>query len=150
MLLSTFIETHKIEILKEWDSFAAKLFGESTTPSKFLLRDHAAEILVEVVLEMRRTETLRQKKEKSMSALLPAHLYETAGDIHGIQRHDAGLSMSFLAAEFRALRASVLALWLPKIHSLNEIHFAEMLRFNAALDDALADSIATYELERAA
>lgn len=150
MLLATFIETHHTEILKVWDNFAEKLFASSKKMSPFLLRDHAAEILSELVLDMRRKESTQQQREKSMSALLPPHLDETAADIHGTLRQDAGLSISFLFAEYRALRASVLALWLPKIASFKEQDFTEMLRFNEAIDDAMADSLATFELSRAA
>lgn len=149
VLLTTFIETHHIEILTEWDNFAAKLFGEANHPTFFLLRDHAAEILNEIVLDMRCKESVQQQREKSMGALLPPHLDETAADIHGTLRQDAGLSVSFLFAEYRALRASILALWLPKIVSIRYDHFAEMLRFNEAIDDAMADSIATFELSKA-
>ena len=145
MLLTTFIDTHHREILTEWDSFAAKLFGEANRPTHFLLRDHAAEILRELVFDMQLKESTQQKREKSMSALLPPHLDETAADVHGILRREAGLSISFLFAEFRTLRASVLALWLPKITSVSATHLTEMLRFNEAIDDALADSIATFE-----
>lgn len=150
MLLTTFIETHHVEILAGWDNFAAKLFGESSKTNHFLLRDHAAEILRELVVDMREKESTQQQREKSMRALLPPHLIETAADVHGTLRHNAGLSMSFLFAEFRALRASVIALWLPKIASIGDEHFAQMLRFNEAIDDALADSIATFELSKAA
>jgi hypothetical protein len=150
MLLTTFIETHPEEILADWDSFAGKLFGDSNAPSMFLLRDHAAEILVEIVSDIRRIESLEQQKEKSMSVLWPPHLHETAADIHGVLRHDAGLSVSFVAAEFRALRASVLALWLPHIAEPNDEQFAQMIRFNEAIDGAMADSLASFEFSKAA
>jgi len=150
MLLSTFIATHHREILTEWDNFAEKLFAGSKKPSHFLLRDHAAEILDELVLDMQKKESAQQQRKKSMGALLPPHLFETAADIHGTLRQDAGLSISFLFAEYRALRASVFALWLPKIVSLREEHFGEILRFNEAIDDAIADSLATFEISRAA
>lgn len=150
MQLSTFIETHSKEILKEWDSFAEKLFVGLATPTPFTLRDHAAEILRELVVDMKEKESSQQQREKSMRALLPPHLDETAADIHGALRKDAGMSISFLIAEYRALRASVLALWMPKITSLEDKHFAEMLRFNEAIDNAMADSVATFELGNAA
>ena len=145
MHLTNFIDTHHSEILKEWDNFAAKLFGEAKRPTHFLLRDHAAEILREIVLDMQIKESSEQQREKSMRALFPPHLDETAADIHGILRCDAGLSMSFLFAEYRALRASVLALWIAKTTPVGITHFTEMMRFNEAIDDAIADSIATFE-----
>lgn len=59
-------------------------------------------------------------------------------------RHDYGLSFASLAAEFRALRASVLRLWLPNIPVVTKQVLLDIVRFNEAIDEALTDSIATY------
>jgi signal transduction histidine kinase len=65
---------------------------------------------------------------------------------HGALRHLAGFDLRQLAAEFRALRASVLRLWLKRAGDGNSA-FYEMTRFNEAIDQALAESISNYSDE---
>src|SRR5206468_252060 len=65
---------------------------------------------------------------------------ETAAQTHALLRAQSGFSMTQLAAEYRALRASVLRLWMddcaPAAPCLDYI-----IRFNEAIDQALAESI---------
>jgi signal transduction histidine kinase len=65
---------------------------------------------------------------------------------HGALRHLAGFDLRQLAAEFRALRASVLRLWLKK-NAGDESSLYQLTRFNEAIDQALAESIANYSNE---
>jgi signal transduction histidine kinase len=52
-----------------------------------------------------------------------------------------------LAAEYRALRASVLKLWRERQSTLEDPMLTEMTRFNEAVDQALAESVARYSDE---
>ena len=58
--------------------------------------------------------------------------------------------MKQLGAEFRALRASVIRLWMNNGLQPDEKSFNDMLRFHEAIDQALAEAIARYaeEVER--
>ena len=145
MRLSTFIESHQIEILTEWDTFAKTLFSGMSGCKLTLIRDHAKEMLQELACEMDQKESPQQQKAKSLGAPSPNHPDESAANVHGLLRHHDGLSFTSLAAEFRALRASVLRLWLPKIPVVTKQVLLDIVRFNEAIDEALADSIATYE-----
>lgn len=145
MRLATFIETHKTEILNEWDTFAKTLFSGIDASKMILIRDHAKEMLLELSNEMLQKESSKQQKEKSQGAPSPGHPAESAANIHGLLRHHDGLSFTSLAAEFRALRASVLRLWLPNIPVITKQVLLDVVRFNEAIDEALADSISTYE-----
>jgi hypothetical protein len=75
---------------------------------------------------------------------------ETAAAAHGVRRHAVGFDLRQLVAEFRALRASVLRLWLAanRERVLPAAQF-DLVRFNEAVDQALAESIATYSDELA-
>jgi signal transduction histidine kinase len=74
---------------------------------------------------------------------------ETAAATHGALRHLVGFDLRQLAAEYRALRASVLKLW-REHHSMQEDPMlTEITRFNEAVDQALAESIASYSDEMA-
>ena len=147
MYLAKFIELHQKEILIEWDNFAKTLFNGVDKLQISLLRDHAREMLLEIASEMKQKENAQQQKEKSMGAASPFHPDDSAANVHGMLRHDDGLSFTSLAAEFRALRASVLRLWLPKIPVVTKQVLLDIVRFNEAIDEALADSIASYETQ---
>src|SRR3954464_10077912 len=75
-----------------------------------------------------------------------AEATRTAAMTHGALRHLAGFDLRQLAAEFRALRASVLRLWLKRGVE-DATAFYQMTRFNQASDQALAESISNYSDE---
>lgn len=144
MRLAQFIECNLTPILLEWDNFAKTLFSDKNV-DLFVLRDHAHEILLELVFAMQQTESLQQQKDKSRGAVSPFLPEESAGNVHGIFRHDQGFSFSDLVAEFRALRASVLRLWMSTLSVISDHSILDIMRFNEAVDEALAGSIATFE-----
>lgn len=55
-----------------------------------------------------------------------------------------GFDLNQLASEYRALRASVIRLWKAQVADLDDSGFYEMMRFNEAIDQALAESIVSY------
>ena len=67
MHLDTFIQVHEREILNEWDEFARKVFGDIFKDGKYLARDHAAEILKELVADMNTLQSLEKQMEKSQN-----------------------------------------------------------------------------------
>lgn len=144
MRLSAFITANVEEILGEWDKFAQTLFLGEDKNKAYLLRDHAREMLVELTADMEMHQSAQQQVEKSKGKS-PYHPDDSAANVHGIQRQDDGFTVSQVAAEFRALRASVLRLWLPKIQVMSKEVVVDIIRFNESIDEALADSIVTYK-----
>jgi signal transduction histidine kinase/CheY-like chemotaxis protein len=73
----------------------------------------------------------------------------TAATTHGALRHLSGFNLLQLGSEYRALRASVIKLW--RSHLAQEHHGAldDLTRFNASVDQALAESTASYADELA-
>jgi signal transduction histidine kinase len=71
---------------------------------------------------------------------------ETAAQTHALLRARAGFNINQLAAEYRALRASVLRLWAdecePVVPDLDDV-----IRFNEAIDQALAESVAFFSAQ---
>jgi signal transduction histidine kinase len=49
-----------------------------------------------------------------------------------------------MTSEFRHLRACVIRLWVNSLESPELAHFQDMIRFNEAIDEALAESTAAY------
>jgi signal transduction histidine kinase len=60
-----------------------------------------------------------------------------------VHRANSGFDIRQLAGEYRALRASVLSLWSDTAEA-DALHLRDMIRFNEAIDQALAESIGFF------
>ena len=139
MKLSRFIEDHLEEILVEWEGFAHTLQPEMTP---LALRNHAKQILLTVAQDIDSSETPKEQRDKS-HGLAPSDPASAAAS-HGTLRQISGFTLLQLTAEFRALRATVLRLWLPHIGEVTDATTYEMIRFNETIDQALAEAVVTY------
>jgi signal transduction histidine kinase len=110
------------------------------------LRDHATQILMAIAEDIESNQTDLEQAYKSKGFVPIAPATRTAAMTHGALRYLAGFDLRQLAAEFRALRASVLRLWLKRGGD-NGTAFYQMTRFNESIDQALAESIANYSDE---
>ncbi|MFM0011390.1 ATP-binding protein [Paraburkholderia sediminicola] len=144
MRLADFILRDEEPILAQWEAFAATLLPAAANLESSGLRDHAQQILHAVAKDLRTSQTRDAQREKSMGrapALIDAT--ETAAQTHALLRAKAGFNINQLAAEYRALRASVLRLWAddcePEAPDLDDI-----IRFNEAIDQALAESVTFF------
>jgi hypothetical protein len=61
-------------------------------------------------------------------------------------RAQSGFNINQLAAEYRALRASVLELWMDDCQP-EAPHLDDIIRFNEAMDQAIAESIRSFSAE---
>ena len=148
--MASFILEQIEEILVEWESFAKSLSPASTTMDSLALRDHAQQMLEAIAKDMETAQSDDQQALKSKGRGPIFEGVETAAAAHGVLRHAVGFDLGQLVAEFRALRASVLRLWLAeeRLRELPTCRF-DVIRFNEAVDQALAESIATYSDELA-
>ena len=144
MKLAAFIGAKMPQILAEWTAFARTIEPNSAQMSELALRDHAEAILRTVALDIETNQSKQQQFDKSQGSTMPAAEEETAAAIHGRLRHASNFSLLQLSSEFRALRATVLRLWLPEVSQMSATSTYEMVRFNEAIDQALAESIVTY------
>ncbi|MBJ7310358.1 sensor histidine kinase [Rugamonas sp. CCM 8940] len=147
MRLFTFIEKHLKEILTEWDSFAQSLVLAGDDMTALALRDHAEGILLEIAADIKTTQSARQQVQKSQGDAPGENRHGSSAHIHGALRQASNFSLLQLSAEFRALRATVLRLWLPSLAQVGEDVINDMVRFNEAIDQALAVSIGTFSTE---
>ena len=146
MRLSRFITEHLEEILVEWEAFAASLLSPGETMTSLALRDHATQILKAIAEDIESDQSDLEQAYKSKGFAPIALGARSAAMTHGALRHLAGFDLRQLAAEFRALRASVLRLWLR--HDVGDpSSFYQLTRFNEAIDQALAESITNYSNE---
>lgn len=147
MRLADFILRDMEPILAQWEAFAATLMPAAANMGASGLRNHAQQILRAVAQDLRNSQTREAQRDKSMGrapALIDAT--ETAAQTHALLRARAGFNINQLAAEYRALRASVLRLWAdecePVVPDLDDV-----IRFNEAIDQALAESVAFFSAQ---
>jgi len=143
MRLATFITENLEVILVEWEAFATSILAPGHTMTSLALRDHAKQILEAVAVDIEEGQTDLEEAYKSKGYVRIADAARTAAMTHGALRYLAGFDLRQLAAEFRALRASVLRLWLKRGLDDGSALY-QMTRFNEAIDQALAESIGNY------
>ena len=145
MRLADFILTDMEAILAQWESFAATRLPAAASMSPLALRDHARHILEAVVLDLRSAQSREAQTAKSKGeAPTPEGAPETAAQTHAILRAKSGFDINQLAAEYRALRASVLRLWFDAC-APDDRPMDDVIRFNEAIDQALAESIRFFD-----
>ena len=144
MRLSKFIARDMDAILAAWDSFAAAQLPAATDMDAAALRDHAEEILRAVIKDLQTPQTEAQRAQKSKGrAPRLANAPETAAETHAFLRAKSGFDINQMAAEYRALRASVLQLWAEACNP-EATDTEDMLRFNEAIDQSVAESVAFF------
>lgn len=144
MSLSAFIRSEMTEILAEWTSFAKKAAPAGSEMTELALTDHAEAILCAIADDIEQQQSKQQQYQKSQGEESSPSDAETAAATHGRLRHASNFSLLQLSSEFRALRATVLRLWLPRVDQMSATTIQEMVRFNEAVDQALAESIVTF------
>jgi signal transduction histidine kinase len=144
MNLSTFITQRMEQIIGEWELFARTLGPAADAMTAIALRDHAKGILQAIAADIATEQDATEQHEKSQDMTPGADTGNSAASIHGSLRQASDFSLLQLSAEYRALRATVLRLWLPEVGNMTATTVQEMVRFNEAIDQALAESVVTY------
>jgi len=145
MRLSDFIEQNKEAIVVEWEAFARATIAPAKTMSTLALRDHATQILMAIAKDMRSRQTEVERYVKSQGlAETTEDASETSAATHGVLRQLVGFDLVQLAAEYRAVRATVLRLWTKDLVTADATALEDVARFNEGVDQALAESIASY------
>jgi signal transduction histidine kinase len=144
MNLASFITSNLDPILAEWERFARTLLPSAATMDSLALRDHARQILEAIAKDIVQPQTSAESGEKSRGTEDSEAAIDTAAAVHGTLRHTAGFDLRQLFAEYRALRASVLRLWSERAGDASPDALYQMTRFNEAIDQALAESVARF------
>lgn len=148
MRLSHFIQQRMPAILADWDSFARSNAPAAGNMSDLALRNHAQQILRAIAHDIETGQSEEEQLRKSQGLRDNPEGRSADAAIHGALRHESDFSLLQLTAEYRALRATVLRLWIPTVGHIDGDTAQEIMRFNEAIDQALADSVVAYE-ERA-
>jgi len=138
-------------ILQEWEDFARSLGAITSSMNAAALRDHAEKMLKAIAADMETRQSSAQQEAKSRGrAARGSHEPPSpAATTHGALRAGDGFTLIEMVSEYRALRASVLRLWARREADAHDREskteaYEQQIRFNEAIDEALADSIVTF------
>ena len=142
--LSSFIRDNLEPILAEWETFARSLPGGGDM-NVAALRDHARDMLLVIADDLERPQSDSTQGEKARGERDADNLRSaTAAQEHGAGRADSGFTVGQMVAEFRALRASVTRLWLAEDAGGARTDLKDLIRFNEAIDQAIAESVSRF------
>ena len=145
MRLSDFIVGNREPILVEWEAFARTCGPASGSMDIAALRDHANEMLTVIAADLQTSQGTHAQAEKSKgNAPADDSAAPTAAQEHGAGRAESGFTVEQMISEYRALRASVIRLWTKAHGDITSADITDLTRFNEAIDQSLAESIARY------
>jgi signal transduction histidine kinase len=146
MRLHDFILSNREQILVEWETFARTCAPASVTMDVEALRDHASEMLSVIAADLMTFQDDYEQSEKSKGRGPGAvSTAATAAEEHGAGRAKSGFTVAQMVAEYRAMRASVLRLWTREQGELKSADIKDLTRFNEAIDQSLAESVAEFD-----
>ncbi|MDI9238646.1 HAMP domain-containing sensor histidine kinase [Lysobacter sp. LF1] len=144
--LADFIEANRRTIVDHSSLVAASFLSGANRSSADHLREHLSQMLDAVVKDLRTVQSRESTVERSQTPVTAPHTPDTAAGVYARLRAQSGITLEQVVAELRALRASVSMLWkdatLPDSRALDDL-----TRFNAAMDQILAESIANFSAE---
>ncbi len=143
MHLSDFISGNMESIVQAWEDFARTIEPPALTMDRTALRNHASAMLRVIAKDLAAGQTALEQSEKSKGRGLRED-DDTAAESHADARLLSGYTIEQIVSEFRALRASVLRLWSNSAEKRQDINPVDIIRFNEAIDQALAESVGRY------
>lgn len=144
--LAVFIVENTDAIVREWEDFARTLTPISHDMTPLALRDHIHPILEFIVSDMRSPQTAKEETVKSRGNK-ERKAVDTAAETHAAIRLSGGFDIGEMTSEYRALRASVIKLWRRTNPFMSEDDFADLMRFNEAIDQVLVESVNFFTKE---
>jgi signal transduction histidine kinase len=143
MRLADFILENIEPILQEWEDFAKTMTPAADGMTSEALRDHAEQMLRTIAADLQTTQSHAERISKSHGDG-PSSKEVTPAETHADIRQASGFTIGQMIAEYRALRTSVLVLWMPPDSVSKEQEISDVIRFNEAIDQALAESVVSY------
>ncbi len=150
MTLSEFI-THNLEpILAAWEQDAKKI-PPAASLGREALRNSLDRLLQAVARDMAQEQSpeLREARSKGL-AEAPELDRDSPSEAHAAARLIDGFGIDHLVAEYRALRATIVRLWVREGGHQSVDAASEVTRLNESLDEVLIRSVHLYsrKLER--
>jgi signal transduction histidine kinase len=148
MRLPHFITTQLDPILAAWVTFARHHVSAAEQLDEEGLQDHGKLILQKIVADMGSPQCEVERQTKSEGNSLQASTsWHIPSRSHARQRERQGFDVEQMVSEYRALRATVLRLWSAASQDVQVEDLEDVIRFNEAVDQAVAESLAAFMVE---
>jgi signal transduction histidine kinase len=145
MRLSDLIRDRKEPILEDFEKFARTHTSPGVSMDIEALRDHASGMLDFFAREVEQPQTGAEQERKAKGDASPKDDGQaSAAEEHGVDRARRGFSLDETFAEYRALRASVMQHWNQAGIGSARSEIEDLIRFNEAIDQAIAESVHEY------
>jgi signal transduction histidine kinase len=144
MRVAEFIRTHPVEIEAEWEKFARAISTFYPDLDVLTLRDHLREILVAMADDMETPQTLEEQAQKSQGRQIRGGALDQITALHARMRLNSGFNLEQAIAEYRALRSSILFLWVRTQPADDDVVLTEVTRFNETIDQAIAEVVRRF------
>jgi signal transduction histidine kinase len=142
--LSDFIRTHAEEIAKEWEAFARTCSPAAAKMNVDQLRDHILPLLHFVAGDMDAPQTGFEQSEKAQGRQPPTKVAASEAEEHAALRIIDGFTVDQVIGEFRALRASILRLWIKHRSADIQTDPTQITRFNESIDQMVSESVGRH------
>jgi signal transduction histidine kinase len=144
MRLSEFIRANTDNIERAWEDFARELTPFAADLSHAILRDHLRDIVREMADDMDNPQTSAEQQAKSKGHGPRGGALDQITAVHANARLASGFDLEHALAEYRALRSSILFLWVRSAPESEEIQLSEVTRFNETIDQAIAEVVRRF------
>ena len=143
--LADFIRGNTDPIVHAWVAFARTRAPACDGMTHLALQDHIVELLTFIADDLESAQTDHEQVEKSQGrGDAEGDFTRSAAEIHASLRLADGFNIDQMVSEYRALRASVVKQWTAANPALTVTDLEDMTRFNEAVDQAMAESVAEY------
>jgi signal transduction histidine kinase len=150
MRLSAFISANLEPILADWVAFARNQVLAAEYLDEEALLDHGKLILQKIAADMHSPQDEDERQAKSEGNSLTASTSRNMPSrSHARQREHQGFDVEQMVSEYRALRATVLRLWSASARDARVEDLEDVIRFNEAVDQAVAESLKAFVAEMA-
>lgn len=148
MRLSAFINANLDLIIADWVAFARQQLPAASSMDQRALVNHCRLLLQEIAADMHRSQDDAERQAKSEGQSEDADPSRNVPSrAHARERERQGFLIEQMVAEYRALRATVVRLWSASTAVFEAADLEDMIRFNEAVDQAVAESLAVFLVE---
>jgi signal transduction histidine kinase len=144
MRLSELIRANHADICRAWENFARSLTPFAAELNDSVLRDDLPGILTAMADDMDRSQTSEEQQLKSAGHGPRGGTLDLITATHSHARLTSGFSLEHAISEYRALRSSILFLWMRSAPKREEIQLSEVTRFNETIDQGIAELVRRY------
>ena len=144
MQLSEFIRANPDDIERAWEDFARQLTPFAADLADSILRDNLRQILIAMADDMDSAQTSEEQQAKSKGEGPRGGALDQISAVHANERLANGFDLEHALAEYRALRSSILFLWVRSGPKEEDIQLSAVTRFNETIDQAIAEVVRRF------